>query len=149
MLHSKHQQIWKTHSGPRTGKGQSSPQFPKKLVLKNAECQLLSCVQLFATPWTAACQAPVYGVFQGRILEWVAIPFSKGSSQLRDKTLASCIAGRFFMVWATREAHLLVKLLLKDLSSPNYMKTVCTLANPSLGYKSLSYLQANCFNLVL
>ena len=91
----------------------------------------------------------VYGVFQARILEWVAILFSKGSSQLRDKTLASCIAGRFFTVWATREALLLVKLLLKDLSWPNYIKIVCTLANPSLGCKSLSYLQAKSFNQVL
>ena len=34
-------------------------------------------------------------------VEWVAIPSSKGSSQLRDQT---CIAGRFFTIWATREA---------------------------------------------
>ena len=42
---------------------------------------------------------------QARILEWVAIPFSRGSSQSRDGTWVSCIAGRFFTVWATREAH--------------------------------------------
>ena len=40
----------------------------------------------------------VYGVFQARILEWVAISFSRGSSQLRDGTWVSCIAGRCFMV---------------------------------------------------
>ena len=39
-----------------------------------------------------------------RILEWVAISFSRGSSQLRDQTLVSCIAGRRFNLWATREA---------------------------------------------
>ena len=44
------------------------------------------------------------GVLQARILEWVAIPFSRGSSQPRDETWVSCIAGRFFTVWATREA---------------------------------------------
>ena len=38
-----------------------------------------------------------------QMLEWVAIPFSRGSSQLRDQTLASCIAGRFFTIWATRK----------------------------------------------
>ena len=41
---------------------------------------------------------------QARILEWVAIPFSRGSSQPRDWTQLSCIAGRFFTSWATREA---------------------------------------------
>ena len=41
---------------------------------------------------------------QARILEWVAFPFSRGSSQPRDLTLVSCIAGGFFAVWAAREA---------------------------------------------
>ena len=48
----------------------------------------------------------VYGVFQGRILEWVTIPFSVVSSQPRDQTLVSFIAGRFFTSWATREVQL-------------------------------------------
>ena len=39
-----------------------------------------------------------------RILEWVAIPFSKESSQPRDQTWVSCIVGRFFTIWATGEA---------------------------------------------
>ena len=38
----------------------------------------------------------VHGIFQARILEWVAIPFSRESSQPRDQTLVSCITGRFF-----------------------------------------------------
>ena len=36
------------------------------------------------------------GILQARILEWVALPFSKESSQARDRTQVSCIAGRFF-----------------------------------------------------
>ena len=40
-----------------------------------------------------------------RILEWVAYPFSSGSSRPRNWTRVSCIAGRFFINWATREAH--------------------------------------------
>ena len=36
----------------------------------------------------------VYGILQARILEWVAFPFSRGSSQPRDRTEVSCIAGR-------------------------------------------------------
>ena len=46
----------------------------------------------------------VHGILQARILEWVAIPFSKGSSQPRDWIQISHIAGRFFTIWATREA---------------------------------------------
>ena len=40
----------------------------------------------------------VHRILQARILEWVAIPFSRGSSQPRDQTQVSCIAGRFFTV---------------------------------------------------
>ena len=46
----------------------------------------------------------VHGILQARILEWVAIPFSKGSSWPRDRTQVSCTAGRHFNLWATREA---------------------------------------------
>ena len=46
----------------------------------------------------------VHGISQARILEWVAIFFSRGSSQPRDQNWISCIAGRFFTIWATREA---------------------------------------------
>ena len=49
------------------------------------EVKLLSRVQLFATPWTVARSgSSVHGVLQATILEWVAISFSRGSSQLRD-----------------------------------------------------------------
>ena len=47
----------------------------------------------------------VHGISQARILEWVAISFSRGSSQPRDRTQVSCTAGGFFTVWATREAQ--------------------------------------------
>ena len=47
----------------------------------------------------------VHGIVQARILEWVAFPFSRGSSQPRDQTQISLIAGRFFTSWATREAQ--------------------------------------------
>ena len=46
----------------------------------------------------------VHGILQARILEWVAFPFSRGSSKLRDQTQVSCIAGRFFTRGVTREA---------------------------------------------
>ena len=45
-----------------------------------------------------------HGIFQARILEWVAISFSRGSSQLRNRTWVSCVVHIFFTNWATREA---------------------------------------------
>ena len=84
----------------------------------------LSGVRLFVTPWTipacvhaqscpTLCNPKDHSppgssiherVLQTRILEWVAIPFSRGSSPPSDVTQVSCIAGRFFTSWVTREA---------------------------------------------
>ena len=53
------------------------------------------------------CRPPgssVHGILQARILEWLAISFSRGSSWPRNQTQISCIAGRFFTNWAMREA---------------------------------------------
>ena len=50
------------------------------------------------------CSLPdssVHGIFQARVLEWIAISSSRGSSQPRDQTQVSHIAGRFFTIWAT------------------------------------------------
>ena len=55
------------------------------------------------------CRLPdssVHGILQARILEWVAILFSRWSSRPRYQTQVSCIAGRLFAIWATREALL-------------------------------------------
>ena len=63
-----------------------------------------SCLTLH---YLIECNLPglsIHGILQARILEWVAIPFSKESSWLRDQTQVFCIAGWFFPVWDTREA---------------------------------------------
>ena len=67
------------------------------------DLSLPSCffVQLFILCDPLDCSLPgssVYGISQARILEWVAIPFSRGSSQPRDGIWVSCIAGRFFTI---------------------------------------------------
>ena len=65
------------------------------------------------------CSPPdssIHGILQARILEWVAIPFFRGSSQPRGQTQVSCIAGGFFAVWATREALLQVYFQSSSLS---------------------------------
>ena len=56
------------------------------------------------------CSSPgssAHGTLQARILEWVAIPFSSGSSWPRDQIRVSCIGGRLLTVWAIREAQLI------------------------------------------
>ena len=69
--------------------------------LLESEWKSFSHVWLFATPWTI--QSMEFS--RHRILEWVAFPFSRGSSQPRDQTQVSLIAVRFFTSWATREAQ--------------------------------------------
>jgi len=65
-----------------------------------------SVVSNSATPWPVACQALLsMEILHARILEWVAMPSSRGSSQPKDWTQVSCIAGGFFAIWATREAQ--------------------------------------------
>ena len=62
-----------------------------------------SCLILCDTMDCSPPGSSVLGIFQARILEWITISFSKGSSQPRGQTLVSCIAGRVFTVWATKE----------------------------------------------
>ena len=53
---------------------------------------------------SVGCSLPgssVYGILQARILEWVTIPFPRGSSQPGNQTQVLCIAGRFLTIWAT------------------------------------------------
>ena len=114
-------------NGHRTGKGQFSLQSQRRsnankylnyctvaLILhigkkerKKNKVKSLSRVCLFATSWSE-CSLPdfsVHGIFQARVLEWVAISFSRRSSWLRDWTWVSRIVGRRFTIWATREVH--------------------------------------------
>ena len=60
-----------------------------------ALCDLMDC----SPPGSS-----VHGTLQARILEWITISFSRGSSRPRDRTLVSCTAGIFFTAWVTREA---------------------------------------------
>ena len=75
-----------------------------------------SCPIDFAIPGTV-CNPPAssgHGILQARMLEWVAIPFSRRSFWPMDQTWVSHIAGRFFTVWATREAQTWLWWFIKD-----------------------------------
>ena len=76
----------------------------QSLYFMKVKVQSLSPVGLFATPWTVSYQVPPPIGFSRQEYEWVAIPFSRGSSQSRDWTQVSCIAGSFFTIWTTRES---------------------------------------------
>ena len=77
----------------------SSEKRKWKLVAQSCPtlCDLTDCIPP---------DSSVHGILQVRILEWVAISFSRGSFQARDQTQVSCTAGRFFTNWATREGCL-------------------------------------------
>ena len=61
------------------------------------------CLTLFDPMDRSRPGSSVHGILQARILEWVAIPFSRGSSQPRGQTRVSCIASGFFTTWATEK----------------------------------------------
>jgi len=77
-----------------------------------------SCLTLCNSMDCSLPASSAHGILQTRMLEWVAIPFSRKSSQPRNPTQVSCNAGRFFSVWVTREAP-------KEVVVPNIMQLFC------------------------
>ena len=90
--------------------------------------------QLRSLPGSSA-----HGILQARILEWVAIPFCRVSSQPRDRIQVSHNAGGFFTVWATREA-----LILFQLSSHKWHKSQTKKKNQEKA-KNLDNLALVCY----
>ena len=70
----------------------------------------------------------VNGILQARVLEWVAIPFSRGSSQRMGWTQVSCIANMFFTIWDTREGSKVIIvvfiIVMKYIDYENYKENV-------------------------
>ena len=87
------------------------------------------------------CSLPgssVHGILQARILEWVAMPFSRGSSRSKDWTWVSCIAGRFFTIWATRGEPFGPSLLLwKKKDAHSTLLVTWTIQPPGWGWELL------------
>ena len=105
-----------------TGGGSFSSRFCCALL-----CELLQCAALgscgkwkwksFSRVWLCnPMDYMVHRILQARILELEAFPFSRGSSQPRDRTQVSCTASGFFTSWATREALLVVLSIIKVIS---------------------------------
>ena len=87
--------------------------FPGKSTGVGCHCLLLLVYSEVAQSCPTLCNpmdcsppgSSLHGIFQARILEWVAFSFSRGSSRPTDQTQVSCIVGRRFTLWATREAN--------------------------------------------
>ena len=68
--------------------------------LKSVSCSVMSAsLRPHGLPGSS-----VHGILQAKIRQWATISFSRGSSRLRDWIRVSCVAGRCFTIWATREA---------------------------------------------
>ena len=79
--------------------------FAGTLVVKGKECEVAqSCLTLCDPMDCSPPNSSVHGILQARILKWVAISFSRGSSQPRDLTLISCIAGEFLLPLSYQES---------------------------------------------
>ena len=74
-----------------------------------SEVKSLSRVQLCDPMNCNLSGSSVHEIFQARVLEWIAISFSRGSSRPRNRTRVSRIAGRHLTIWATREAPSVAK----------------------------------------
>ena len=87
----------------------------RNVTQSHKEGKSLSPIWLFVNPWTE-----VHGILQARILKWMVVPFSRGSSQPRDEIQVSCTAGGFFTSWATEETTVNVKTInLKSWNHPD------------------------------
>ena len=75
----------------------------KKLIMSHVKAKVAQSYSTLCDPM----DYPVHGILQARILEWVVFPFSRGSSQPRDWTWVSHIAGGFFTCWATGSPRVL------------------------------------------
>ena len=82
-----------------------------------------SCPTLYNPMDCSPPGSSVHGILQARILEWVAISFSRGSSRPRDRTQVSRIAGSRFNLWATREA-----MGTNAVSDYTIMRAICILS---------------------
>ena len=116
ILNTHHVSLWLTQ-----GLKLWSPETPKLTLphSPNACCCLVtqSCPTLCNPMDCSPPGSSVHEISQTRILEWVAIPFSTGSTQPRDWTRVSCIGRWILYHWATREALLKCLLSLKALWS--------------------------------
>ena len=94
--------LWKSYSDDRCHNINLQLCFKETVDMKVSVAQ--SCLTLCNLMDCSLPGSSVHGILQARIVEWVAMPSSRGSSQHRGWTWISRTAGRFFTIWTTREA---------------------------------------------
>ena len=95
------------------------------------------------------CSSPgssAHGILRARVLEWVAIPFSRGSFWPRDRIRVSCIEGSFFTVWASRDPYILGYFIIYQFVNWVYLTLKILLLIPNMYYLKNVFL---CFLLRL
>ena len=98
-----------------------------------SESEVAQLCQILCDPMN--CSPPgssVHGILQARILEWIAISFSRGSSRPKDWTQVSCIAGRCFNLWATREVGWNYILIMTYLRQTHIFRNYTFINNSSI-----------------
>ena len=107
-LFSEKRQVWSPKSGSHHFSEAPAEHFQRGVHTPStftSSLQELQSESVVAHCDPMDCSLPgftVHGLLQARILEWVATPFCRGSPQPRGQIGVSCIAGRFFTIWATR-----------------------------------------------
>ena len=101
-----------------------------------------SCLTLWESVDYSVPASSIHGIFQARILEWVAISFSRGSSWPRDQTQVCRITGRLFIIWDTREVP---KLYLFNVYNLMSLKTTL----PFMTITKIYSRNVNCFSVAI
>ena len=103
--------IWRINTGTPSSVKITLRCIPILVPLGSSFNMCIACLvtQWCPTLWPMDGSPPdssVHRALQAQIVQWIAIPFSRGSSQPRNRAQVSSIAGKFFTIWATREAKL-------------------------------------------
>ena len=133
------QQIWKTHQDwkrsvfiPVPKKGNAKEYSDYCTIAPISHVKSLSHIWLCDPMDYSLPGSSVHGIFQARVLEWVAISFSRGSSQPRVWTWVSHTTGRRSTIWATREAS---KVMFKILQTRLQWYVNCELPDIQAGFR--------------
>ena len=109
---------------------------------------ITECSSSVTKSWLTLCNpmdcspcSSVHGILQARRVEWVAIFFCRGSSRPRNQTQVSCISGRYFTDWATREASITERNVLK---SPWFYPPLFLAACVEFGHYNAHEPKASC-----
>ena len=146
-LHSLIQQNIQISRKRRERWNKDVPDNPEEGEVKSSEV-IQSCLTLCDPMDCSLSGSSVHEIFQARVLEWIAISFSRGSPRPRKRTRVFRIAGRRFTVWATSEAPNCPKMLFILVSDKPWTRHASLLLmTSSSGFWEQFWCQAQCIRL--